>query len=185
MHGACITCTAMHATVRVRKFVVNKISNGPGDDFLRAPIQIMTPSNRSHPTPTPRRQGSMLPGSQARRASARAVEFRTDRFDRTDYMRLQSAARARSVDGTVARGKMADPKKIVRFRKVSGRRPAPVTGWPGGSPAVHSLNEIVKAARRGEALPGGCRNSKKTPLQATSPPPKGTMSGDKGVEDGV
>ena len=120
MHGACITCTAMHATVRVRKFVVNKISNGPGDDFLRAPIQIMTPSNRSHPTPTPRRQGSMLPGSQARRASARAVEFRTDRFDRTDYMRLQSAARARSVDGTVARGKMADPKKIVRFRKVSG-----------------------------------------------------------------
>ena len=41
MHGACITCTAMHATVRVRKFVVNKISNGPGDDFLRAPIQIM------------------------------------------------------------------------------------------------------------------------------------------------
>ena len=34
----------MHATVRVRKFVVNKISNGPGDDFLRAPIQIMTPS---------------------------------------------------------------------------------------------------------------------------------------------
>ena len=82
----------MHATVRVRKFVVNKISNGPGDDFLRAPIQIMTPSNRSHPTPTPRRQGSMLPGSQARRASARAVEFRTDRFDRTDYMRLQSAA---------------------------------------------------------------------------------------------
>ena len=35
--------------VRVRKFIVNKISNGPGDDFLRAPIQIMTPSNRSHP----------------------------------------------------------------------------------------------------------------------------------------
>ena len=33
-------------------------------------------------------------------------------------MRLQSAARARSVDGTVARGKMADPKKIVIFRKV-------------------------------------------------------------------
>ena len=31
----------------------------------------------------------------------------------------------------------------------SGRRPAPVTGWPGGSPAVHRLNEIVKAARRG------------------------------------
>ena len=53
----------------------------------------------------------------------------------------------------------------------SGRRPAPVTGWPGGSPAVHRLNEIVKAARRGEALPGGCRNSKKTPLQATSTPP--------------
>ena len=68
MHGACITCTAMHATVRVRKFVANKISNGPGDDFLRAPMQIMTPSNRSHPTPTSRRQGSMLPGSQARRA---------------------------------------------------------------------------------------------------------------------
>ena len=122
MHGACIMCTAMHATVRVRKFVVNKISNGLGDDFLRAPIQIMTPSNRSHPTPTPRRQGSMLPGSQARRASARAVEFRTDRFDRTDYMRLQSAARARSVDGTVARGKMAEPKKIVRFRKVDPKR---------------------------------------------------------------
>ena len=74
MHGACIMNTAMHATVRVRKFVVNKISNGPGDDFLRAPIQIMTPSNRSHPTPTSQRQGSMLPGSQARRASARAVE---------------------------------------------------------------------------------------------------------------
>ena len=69
MHGACIMSTAMHATVRVRKFVVNKISNGPGDYFLRAPIQIMTPaSNRSHPTPTSRRQGSMLPGSQARRA---------------------------------------------------------------------------------------------------------------------
>ena len=118
MHGACITCTAMHATVRVRKFVVNKISNGPGDDFLRAPIQIMTPSNRSHPTPTPRRQGSMLPGSQARRASARAVEFRTDRFDRTDYMRLQSAARARSVDGTVARGKMADAKNRCETRNV-------------------------------------------------------------------
>ena len=31
--------------VRVRKFIVNKISNGPGDDFLRAPIQIMKPSN--------------------------------------------------------------------------------------------------------------------------------------------
>ena len=53
----------------------------------------------------------------------------------------------------------------------SGRRPAPVTGWPGGSPAVHRLNEIVKTARRGEALPGGCRNSKKTPLHPTSPPP--------------
>ena len=44
MQGACIMCTASHVTVRVRKFVVNKISNGPGDDFLRAPIQIMTPS---------------------------------------------------------------------------------------------------------------------------------------------
>ena len=44
MHGVCITCTAMHATVCVRKFVVNKISNGPGDEFLRAPIQTMTPS---------------------------------------------------------------------------------------------------------------------------------------------
>jgi hypothetical protein len=96
MHGACIMCTAMHATVRVRKFVVNKISNGPGDDFLRAPIQIMTPSNCSHPTPTSRRQGSMLPGGQARRASARAVEFRTDRIDRTNYARLESAARAQS-----------------------------------------------------------------------------------------
>ena len=79
MHGACITCTAMHATVRVRKFVVNKISNGPGDDFLRAPIQIMTPSNRSHPTPTSRRQGSMLPGSQARRAEReRSSSVQTD-----------------------------------------------------------------------------------------------------------
>ena len=58
----------------------------------------------------------------------------------------------------------------------SGRRPAPVTGWPGGSPAVHRLNESVKAARRGEALPGGCRNSKKTPLQATSPPPTRTLT---------
>ena len=53
----------------------------------------------------------------------------------------------------------------------SGRRPAPVTGWPGGSPAVHRSNERVEAASRGEALPMGCRNSKKTPLQATSPPP--------------
>ena len=96
MHGACIMCTAMHATVRVRKFVVNKISNGPGNYFLRAPIQIMTPSNRSHPTPTSQRQGSMLPGGQALRASARAVEFRTDRIDRTNYARLESAARARS-----------------------------------------------------------------------------------------
>jgi hypothetical protein len=36
---------------------------------------------------------------------------------------------------------------------------------------VHRLNEIVKAARRGEAVRRGCRNSEKTPLQSTSPPP--------------
>ena len=36
---------------------------------------------------------------------------------------------------------------------------------------MHWLNEIVKAARRGEALPGVAGNSENTPLQATSGPP--------------
>ena len=35
-------------------------------------------------------------------------------------MRLQSAARARSVDGTVARGKMADAKNRCETRNVTG-----------------------------------------------------------------
>ena len=68
MHGACITCTALHATACVRKFGLIKISNAPSDDFLHAHMQIMTSSNHSHPARTPRRQGSKLPGSQARRA---------------------------------------------------------------------------------------------------------------------
>ena len=68
MHGACIMCTALHATACVRKFDLIKISNAPSDDFLHAHMQIMRSSNHSHPARTPRRQGSKLPGSQARRA---------------------------------------------------------------------------------------------------------------------
>ena len=96
MHGACITCTAMHATVRVRKFVVNKISNGPGDDFLRAPIQIMTPSNRSssNANATTARIYAPRKSSAARFSASGRVPYRQNLQDK--YARLESAARARS-----------------------------------------------------------------------------------------
>ena len=44
MHGACIMCTALHATACVRKFVPKKISNAPSDNFLHTHMQIMTSS---------------------------------------------------------------------------------------------------------------------------------------------
>ena len=65
-------------------------------------------------------------------------------------------------------GGAAGPKKIdgnlTRHGLTGGPgRTSVLTYYPG---MVHRLNAIVKAARRGEALPGGCRTVKTAPLQA-------------------
>ena len=50
-------------------------------------------------------------------------------------MRLQSAARARSVDGTVARGKMADAKNRCETRNVDGLTTSDLENGSGGQGA--------------------------------------------------